>query len=631
MSQIYLNEFFPDIKQIRLFDARPAMKNYEKCYINNIPPVDDLPRRGKRKTMSPRQLKVYRARTEKKKPFDDAGWFDKLVKASERLQQLMTVAGTPPYPGWDREFEPIIKTVCNLERPFSLNWISELIIKYQGYFTNSGKKSDRTNLWTRFVKDSEVLETLSEDVPYISSERIYFYLNESNKPNKPYTPDSIKLFLEFLCDSIRSSPIVYYSLCNFFQTGSKSFCYNDFCKNNSGATMNVFGEYRLKYNKLADVFPKIKQPFAHKVIPFLAVIYPDPIPLKKWDPYHLKMIIHLFNLYRTTNQSLRRLIVQFFMIMDNIHDFGKPRFPYNPKDVCGSSTCITETLIKALNAKLREINAKLDSFDSINNFGHGFEASLLWQLIDLPGDGPGDSYFRTVSNTNNLVKRMKEYSPQWTNDTIHLETKLIKALRNMGLVKTPLNTAMFDGFARSDPVKHGKTEFTEMQPFSIPLTYDAGQVTYSTPVNDEIPKELRRKFPDKYKSGGENKKRCITACSFPRADTVVNKKEIILIEDVKDHVAQLGDILKKIWGTERKPGFFFTLKSLGDFAQVMEAKERGIILITQDSLEFLNGVLIGAMVIKANRFGKGWVLSKPLYDKLRYNEQPQYRAKRAKK
>ena len=615
MSQIYLNEFFPDIKQIRLFDARPAMKNYEKCYINNIPlqrrkaSIGGEKRKRRVGTMNPARTppKVYRSRTEKKKPFDDhLGWFDKLIKDK--------------------------KNICNLERSFSLNWISELIIKYQGYFTNSGKKSDRTNLWTQFVKDSEVLKTLSEDVPYISSKKIYYYLNESNKPNKPYTPDSIKLFLEFLCDSIRSSPIVYYSLCNFFfnTTSRKSFCYNDFCENNSGAIMNVFGEYRLKYNKLADVFPKIKQPFAHKVIPFLAVIYPDPIPLKKWDPYHLKMIIHLFNLYRT-NPSLRRLIVQFFMIMDNIHDFGKPRFPYNPKDVCGSSTCITETLIKALNAKLREINAKSNPFDSINNFGHGFEASLLWQLIDLPGDGPGDSYFRTVSNTNALVKRMKEYSPQWTNDTIHLETKLIKALRNMGLVKTPLNTAMFDGFARSDPVKHGKTEFTEMQPFSIPLTYDDGQVTYSTPVNDEIPKELKRKFPDKYKSGGENKKRCITACSFPRADTVVNKKEIKDVDDVKDHVAQLGDILKKIWGTEGKPGFFFTLKSLGDFAQVMEAKERGIVLITQDSLEFLNGVLIGAMVIKANRFGKGWVLSKPLYDKLRYNEQPHYRAKRAKK
>jgi len=388
--------------------------------------------------------------------------------------------------------------------------------------------------------------------------------------------------------------------------------------------MNVFGEYSLKYNELDLVFPKVKQPFAHKVIPFLALIYPNPIPLKKWDQYHLDMIIGLFDLYKKSPSS-RRLIVQFFMIMDNIHDFGKPRSPYKPSDVCGSPACITNILIKALNAKLSEISKtakpfkdgsgsdnSMDVEDAPSPFGHGFEASLLWQLI------PDKRYFRTVSNTNDLAERMKNYSPQWTNDTIHLEKKLIKALGKLRLVKTPLNTAMFDGFAGSDPIERGKTKFTEMPPFSIPLTYDDGEVTYSTPVNGKIPKELRRYFPAKYKHGGKNMKcsTVSTTCSFPRADTIGNKEKFP-VDNVKDHVAQLGEILKKILpkgGVD--PGFFFTLKSLGDFAQVMEAKERGIVLITQDSLEFLNGVLIGAMVIKANRFGQGWVLSKPLYDKL---------------
>ena len=589
-KQSYLNQFFPDgIKSIS-FKARPSQSGVD-CHINAIPepPITVV---------------------------DSGGWFDKVIK------------------DWG-SFVKDPTAFCDLKTSFSVDWISELLDKYKSVATKY-RRSQRDNLWSKFVNDPGVLMTLSEDVPYISNKSIYCYLNlaADSIKKRPKTHDNydVNLFLSFLCASIRSSPIVYFSLCNLAETGSKSFCYNDFCANNAKAMMNVFGEYKIKQNvKLEGVFPTLTQPFAHKVIPFLAVAYPETIPLKKWDTKHIDMILDLFLLYResadiTDGGKLRRLIIQFFMIMDNIHDFGKPRPPYKPSDICGDPRCITEILIKLLNGKLKEIgdfyerrggkSHFLALFHNIDNFGQGFEASLLWQLID---SGRFEEYVTVCPKTNNLANAMKNKSILWTTDTTRLERKLIIALKR-GSVKTRLNTAMFDGFVGSDPVEpgDGKTNFTEMKPFYIPLTYSDGEVSYSTPITERMPKgALDRHFPDKYGRGGLNMKNCTDSKTcFLRAD-IISNQEAVPAGNVNDHVAQLGEIIGRIYKEKGDPGFFFTLKSLGDFAQVIEAKERGIVLITQDSLEFLAGVLVGAMVIKANRFGKGWVLSQPLFKELR--------------
>ena len=587
-KQSYLNRFFPDGIESISFKARPSQSGVD-CHVNSIP--------------------------EPPITVDSGGWFDKVIKDWSSFAKNKT-------------------SFCDLKTSFSVNWISELLGKYNSIATKY-RRSQRNNLWSKFVNDPDVLTTLSGDVPYISNKSIYCYLKlaDESMKKRPKTHDNydVNLFLSFLCTSIRSSPIVYFSLCNLAETGHKSFCYNDFCANNAEAMMNVFGEYNIKLSvKLERVFPTLI-PFAHKVIPFLAVSYPKTIRLKKWDLKHINTILDLFLLYRVSDDitdggKLRRLIIQFFMIMDNIHDFGKPRPPYQPANVCGDPRCITELLKKQLNTKLKEIGdfyatrggkgLSLTPFNDADNFGQGFESSLLWQLIDT---GRFGRFITVCPKTNNLANAMKNKNIPWTTDTTNLERKLIIALGG-NKRKTRLNTAMFDGFVGSDPVdpgKDGKTDFTKMDTFYIPLTYSDGVVSYSTPTNDKMPKgALDRQFPVKYGYGGINMKKCTDSktCFF-RADAISNRA-FVPANNVNDHVAQLGKIIGRIYKENGDPGFFFTLKSLGDFAQVMEAKERGIVLITQDSLEFLAGVLVGAMVIKANRFGKGWVLSQPLIEKL---------------
>ena len=63
-------------------------------------------------------------------------------------------------------------------------------------------------------------------------------------------------------------------------------------------------------------------------------------------------------------------------------------------------------------------------------------------------------------------------------------------------------------------------------------------------------------------------------------------------------------------------GFFLTLKALGDYMQLKEARHENIIFITQDSMQFLIGAYIGTKVIKAINSKKIYYANLELTDQI---------------
>ena len=536
-----------------------------------------------------------------------------------------------------------------LDREFSIDWVIPIVKTYP-------------NL--KLLKDKDVKETLEYDIPYISSCKVYEHLNKAYE-EKDENDEFVKL-KNFLIECIQRSPIVYYTLCNVV-VKEICLCYNDFFENNKDNSLNIFGEWSVKSvrgqsQKLGVLLPP-SQPFSNKLIPFISIKMPDEIKFKPWSKDNIEGIKELFTMFRKGGKTseaywspIRILIIQFFMIIDNIHDFGKPRGDYKPKEVCGAKDCIIKALIPWLVTKLEEINKmrkaslggdffpivmnfkREDDYDyDVQMFGSGFEGNLVKTLRPwlIKNKWIDEEHNLRTNDPNGLAERLNTKGKfnkgiLWTHDTISLETPFKRKLKPQN--KRWLNVAIFDGYRLANPVKRESdsvvTDFEEMEKFSVPLTYEKNEfLIYSTPssgspFDTKSNYDLQRIWPKDMHRGGLNSQICkkkykdkpkLVDCYKKRADFVTGKTNIKQTGfDVANHVAEIGKILKDLFKDRDKTNnfkFFMNLKSLGDFVQVLESKKRGIVLLTQDSLEFLVGVLVDAPVIKSGKFGKSMLCS----------------------
>lgn len=354
--------------------------------------------------------------------------------------------------------------------------------------------------------------------------------------------------------------------------------------------------------------------------------------LIKWDRDLIEFFRQIFrrdycdsSIYDCTKKSGIKTLLMF----DNIHDFGKPRLSYKPRkfeDLCTDDVdpsekdfCIVNYILKLIADK----NKDPSFYDKYrigerNYFGNGWEFNLLDEIANKV------SYIKTTNFTGftQKLKILKRFYPntQWSNDTVSsAERKIIQKMRKIfGKEGIILYSSAFDGFKETFPVLGASPLCVPFsKKFNVEGPYDNMPVEYN--LDSE---QLVRNFNQKYGEGGIDVRDCTDrteSCDFKRADVItsvcrprneVSDNLIKVAEEAKYRIDKIKpkDVIRKKRKQRLTPedifnesntGFFLTLKAFGDFMQLIEAKERDIIFVTQDSMQFLIGAIMGTKVVKA--------------------------------
>ena len=191
--------------------------------------------------------------------------------------------------------------------------------------------------------------------------------------------------------------------------------------------------------------------------------------------------------------------------------------------------------------------------------------------------------------------------------------------------KKSLFTSGFDG----NKVTRPPVDIDNNSNLTAPSIYDDTNVIYST-IKEERrqgkPSYYTRTFDNKYGVGGENDKVCNkngVECKYKRADRykIGNHKS-----SVQDHVENSVNEIQKYLGDNKDNmpfckdpdsegkdpdsegkdpdsegkdvfNFFLTLKALGDYTQLLEARNKDYRFITSDMLQVSMGIIIGVKIM----------------------------------
>ena len=203
---------------------------------------------------------------------------------------------------------------------------------------------------------------------------------------------------------------------------------------------------------------------------------------------------------------------------------------------------------------------------------------------------PYINYVKSKDHKNVLRDYLNNKNYNYANDTLSTaDSKFISSIR---WNKKSLDFSIFDGNPKTRP---SATDIIE-QSICTEQIYNDSKIKYETKNN--LGKEISRKFNDPYGNGGTNIKACKKNnndnCDYIRADKVNN----VYLTNVQDHLEEQATNAIKAINDGADSTFFLTLKALGDYMQLIEAKKRGYFFITQDTMQFLIGAYIGTKVIK---------------------------------
>ena len=360
--------------------------------------------------------------------------------------------------------------------------------------------------------------------------------------------------------------------------------------------------------------------------------------------------------------------IKLLLMFDNIHDFGKNRgdnkdpsnsyHTSNFKSVCNANTpqddsdfCFINYIQKNHIMPLSQEIGRTFNFDVnwkitkdtttnlINNvFSNNWEFELLKKLgselnyigtyefhvIDanktfirtilsptLPGGNFGDIVNDTMSpNDTKLLRRILNFN-KTNNNIVFNHKKLLNSI--------------FDGYSGSTPKDGDPNTYDvyENKHLYIPFPYNnpnpinpnnTENIIYTSYRDQTLKKHVIRNFPVRFGTGGSNDR---TTGSYDRADNVTIESTGTDDKNI-DHLTTVAKSAKNLLSRDmsRTPppnanmlfaddiSFFITLKALGDFTQLLEAKIRNAIFITQDSMQFIIGAFIGTKMLKVGSDGK---------------------------
>lgn len=343
----------------------------------------------------------------------------------------------------------------------------------------------------------------------------------------------------------------------------------------------------------------------------------------KWE----KAAKHLSELCEDKEVNDRCLLC--FILLDQIHDFGDDK---NMVDI------------------LADRLSQLSGFDFESHyFTNMWENQLLMAWRNL---GRVMSIKQSDEGISFIKKTMDEGC--WVHDTLGQGNASVvktigehankRRLFSAHLDGCPGTCETFENTCKSFAEDGGGVNSVE---FKIPINMDdntTDYVTYELAASDTGNCVLNRTFPVQYGDGTtfvmmskRNKdfipKVCTCPygthedglckqktddskeepCPFKRVDNIQSQldREIksthTAYDTIQDSIDAISDYKSKHSYTFDTIGFFLTLKTLGDFAQCFEAKVRDCMMITQDSMQFLIGSLLGTKMIKRNKWGYVYV------------------------
>jgi hypothetical protein len=333
---------------------------------------------------------------------------------------------------------------------------------------------------------------------------------------------------------------------------------------------------------------------------------------------------------------------RLLVMMDNLHDFGKPRGKGPGRYLVKQTT--VDTFIDKINTELglekrfeesEEVNDKLTT----SNFGSGWELGLLLQLsCNLDKKNP-------TSCLNFIVKIPQEYIKEyirtllnnntWSNDTLGKQRAAINKYFYKYPIENPKNGkevtqhehdinrthlyfSAFDGFDEYVDLKEGSHPEEQKVPCRKDPTlcmitdpYHPNQMIAYEAKLDYPNMEVSRQFNQQYGIGGKDMRNCRmedsmdtdqkdTGCNYKRADGIT-ECQTYLSDHLKDQGRQVNNYIdtgEDLSQFQPSVTFFFVLKFLGDYMQVREAKKQNFVFLTQDSMQFIIGAFIGAPVIR---------------------------------
>ena len=392
-----------------------------------------------------------------------------------------------------------------------------------------------------FMNLDNIKRSLDAFPCYISTDDVNNFINDSfYDESKTNNENAYIGFRDFIKIVAINSPISVYNKKN-----NVCLCINDFLdsegniitqNNDSGniSKLNIFGGLNQK-NK--DNFNNYRY---QEIYSYINSYKYFKIEYKQWNQNNLDIICKLYCYYkinRGDNKDIKKKILQFFMMLDNIHDFGKSRGNYKPINICKEHTCMIEMILNEyLYPKYKEIKTNIQELEhstlnfEVNNFGEQWEVSLVNSLKD-----------KLFQEYTFLNLREKIQYKSYATDTISITESTFIYYSNMN--KKKLNTAIFDGNTTTRPCP-GKYNITQIDKFEIPMTYDNTNVEYST-TNEQ----LKRQFDKKYYTGGTNIKDCINndydicpSLNIRRAD--IAKKNIMFPKNVENHVNEFENYMK---------------------------------------------------------------------------------------
>lgn len=175
--------------------------------------------------------------------------------------------------------------------------------------------------------------------------------------------------------------------------------------------------------------------------------------------------------------------------------------------------------------------------------------------------------------------------------------------------KKSLFTSGFDGNRFTTPPQEQEPN-DENSNLTAPSIYDNTNVTYNTKTigNNSY---YKRTFDKKYGVGGSNNDKVCRKnkrdCNYKRADIYeIGDHKSSVQDHVKDSVNEIKEYLRnKDMSLCKNPddkdkdifNFFLTLKALGDYTQLLEAKNKGYRFVTADMLQVSIGIIIGVKIM----------------------------------
>jgi len=263
-------------------------------------------------------------------------------------------------------------------------------------------------------------------------------------------------------------------------------------------------------------------------------------------------------------------------------------------------------LLKKLGSKLNYIGTYDFHVTDANNT---FIRTILLPTLPQPPGNVGDIVNDTMSpNDTKLLRRILNFKEN--NNKFFYHKKLLNSI--------------FDGYSGSTPKDPDPATYDvyNNQNLNIPFPYNnpnnTENIMYTSYRDQTLKKHVIRNFPNRFGIGGTDfRNGTVTVTgTYDRADNVIIKPNGTSNANI-DHLTTVAKRAKELLNGDKRNhplnvnmlfadniSFFITLKALGDFTQLLEAKIRNAIFITQDSMQFIIGAFIGTKMLKVGSDGK---------------------------